>query len=119
MTWLEKLKSFEKNAENALKMELYDIACFSCQQAVELYLKGKIIDKSGSKPYTHSLVELLKIIGTLGHEVPNDILKCAKELGEHYSQARYPDARITEYERDEAEKAMRCMEEILEYAKVL
>ena len=119
MTWFEKSKSFEKNADNALKMELYDITCFSCQQAVELYLKGKIIAKSGSKPYTHSLVELLKIIEKLGHEVPNDILKCAKELGEHYSQSRYPDARITEYEVDEAENAMRCMEGILKYAKLL
>jgi HEPN domain-containing protein len=117
MTWFEKSKSFEKNADNALKMDLYDITCFSCQQAVELYLKGKIIAKSGSKPYTHSLVELLKIIEKLGHEVPNDILKCAKELGEHYSQS--PDARITEYEVDEAENAMRCMEGILKYAKLL
>jgi hypothetical protein len=25
MRWFEKSKSFEKNAENALKMELYDI----------------------------------------------------------------------------------------------
>ncbi|MBA5942265.1 MAG: HEPN domain-containing protein [Methanophagales archaeon] len=40
MTWFEKSKSFEKIAGNALKMELYDITCFSCQQAVELYLKG-------------------------------------------------------------------------------
>ena len=119
MTWFEKSKSFEKNAVYALKMELYDITCFSCQQAVELYLKGKIIAKSGSKPYTHSLVELLEIIRKLGHEVPHDIMKCAKELGEHYSQSRYPDARITEYEEDEAEKAMGCMKEILNYAKVL
>ncbi|MGB2728909.1 MAG: HEPN domain-containing protein [Halobacteriota archaeon] len=119
MTWFEKSKSFEKNAETALKMELYDIACFSSQQAVELYLKGKIIDKSGSKPYTHSLVELLKIIEKLGYEMPDDIKKCAKELGEHYTQARYPDARITEYEKEEAEKAIKGMEEILKYAEVL
>jgi HEPN domain-containing protein len=119
MTWFEKSKSFEKNAENALKMKLYDIACFSCQQAVELYLKGQIIAKSGSKPYTHSLVELLNIIEKLGHKVPDDILKCAKELGEHYSQSRYPDARITDYEADEAENAMRCMAVILNYAKLL
>ncbi|MEA2074807.1 MAG: HEPN domain-containing protein [Euryarchaeota archaeon] len=119
MTWFEKSRSFKKNVENALKMELYDIACFSSQQAVELYLKGKIIAKSGSKPYTHSLVELLRIIEKLGYEVPEDVMKCAKELGEHYTQARYPDARITEYEKEDAEKAIRCMEEILEYAEVL
>ena len=100
-------------------MELYDIACFSCQQAVEFYLKGKIIEKSGSKPYTHSLVELLRILEELGHEVPEDIKKCAKRLAEHYTQARYPDARLTEYEREEAEEAIKCMERILEHVKLL
>lgn len=49
MDWCEKSKRFKINAKKALEMELYDIACFSCQQAIELYLKGKIIEKSGSK----------------------------------------------------------------------
>jgi len=56
-----------------MRRTLYDIACFSSQQAVELYLKGKIIAKSGSKPYTRSLVELLRIIEKLGYEVPEDV----------------------------------------------
>jgi HEPN domain-containing protein len=119
MNWYDKSKSFEKNAIKAIELGLYDIACFSCQQAVELYLKGKIIDKSGSKPYSHSLVELLKIIEKLGNKVPDEIKKCAKELGEHYTQARYPDARITEYEKDEAKKAIKCMEKILKYVEIL
>jgi len=119
MDWYDKSKNFEKTARKAFELGLYDIACFSSQQAVELYLKGKIIDKSGSKPYTHSLVELLKIIEKLGNKVPDEIKRCAKELGEHYTQARYPDARITEYERDEAERAIKCMEEILKYAEIL
>jgi len=52
MYWYKKSKNFEKNAKNALENDLYDIVCFSSHQAVELFLKGKIIDKSGSKPYT-------------------------------------------------------------------
>ena len=102
-----------------MRRTLYDIACFSSQQAVELYLKGKIIAKSGSKPYTRSLVELVRIIEKLGYEVPEDVMKCSKELGEHYTQARYPDARVTEYEKEEAGRAIKCMEEILNYAEVL
>lgn len=113
MGWFDKSESFRKNAENALNVELYDVACFSAQQAVELYLKGKIIDRSGSKPYTHSLVELLRIVEKLGYEVPDTVRRCAKELGEHYTQARYPDARVTEYTREEAERAIKCMEEML------
>jgi len=40
-------------------------------------------------------------------------MKCAKELGEHYAQARYPDARVTEYEKEEAGRAIKCMEDEL------
>ncbi|NKQ38385.1 MAG: HEPN domain-containing protein [Methanosarcinales archaeon] len=54
MNWYSKSKNFGKNARNAFELNLYDISCFSCQQSIELYLKGKIIDNSGSKPYTHS-----------------------------------------------------------------
>lgn len=113
MGWFDKSESFRKNAENALNVGLYDVACFSAQQAVELYLKGKIVNKSGSKPYTHSLVELLRIVEKLGYTVPETVGRCAKELGEHYTQARYPDARVTEYTREEAERAVKCMEEML------
>jgi len=116
MDWYEKARRFEKNAINAFESGLYDISCFSCQQAAELYLKGKIIEKSGSKPYTHSLVDLLRIVEKLGYEVPDKVWKCARELGEHYTQARYPDARVAEYDREEAERAIRCMREVLRYA---
>ncbi|MCD6411069.1 MAG: HEPN domain-containing protein [Thermoplasmata archaeon] len=68
--------------------------------------------------YTHSLVELLRILEELGHEIPEDI-KNVQKLAEHYTQARYSDARLTEYEREEAEEAIKCMERILEHVKLL
>ncbi len=49
----------------------------------------------------------------LGYAVSDTVRRCAKELGEHYTQARYPDARVTEYTREEAERVIECMEEIL------
>lgn len=59
--------------------------------------------------HTHILIKLLKIVEKIGVEVPDKIKTCAKELGGHYTQARYPDTRITEYEKYEAEKAIKCM----------
>ena len=78
----------------------------------------KVLKKNAGNALKMELYDI-KIIEKLGHEVPNDIMKCAKELGEHYSQSRYPDARITEYEMEDAENAMSCMGEILKYAKLL
>ncbi|AEA13652.1 HEPN domain protein [Thermoproteus uzoniensis 768-20] len=40
------------------------------------------------------------------------VAKCAKFLEQHYLQARYPDARIGEYERWEAEECIKCMESL-------
>ena len=119
MNWYKKSENFAKNAKDALKSGLYDIACFSCHQAIELYLKGKIIDISGSKPYTHSLIELIEILEKFGYKIQKNIKQCIIELNEHYIQARYPDARISEYTKNEAEKAIKCMEEILDYVKIL
>ena len=42
-----------------------------------------------------------------------------QKLAEHYTQARYSDARLTEYEREGAEEAIKCMERILEHVKLL
>ena len=76
------------------------------------------MEKSGLKPYTHSLVELLRILEGSGTIYPR-ISKMHKKIGRTYTWARYPDARLTEYEREEAEEAIKCMERILEHVKLL
>ncbi len=114
--WKVKAERFRRAAESELREGRYDVASFSAHQAVELYLKGFIIERTGSKPYTHLLTELLSIILELmGEEASEEVMKCAASLEVHYLQARYPDSRLKDYTEKEAEEAVRCMEVILNF----
>ena len=67
---------------------------------------------------THSTSELLAYLAKiLDKSVPEDVMRCAESLESHYVQARYPDARLNEYRRWEAEEAVKCMESIWSYVR--
>ena len=52
---------------------------------------------------THSVSQLLELLAkTLNKPVPEEVMRCAEILEEHYVQARYPDAWLNEYRRWEA-----------------
>ena len=75
---------------------------------------------TGSRPLTHPLSELLKLLArAVGVDVPGDVARCAEELENHYVQARYPDARVGEYRRWEGERAVECMESLWRYVEGL
>jgi len=89
---------------------------FFAQQAAEFYLKGKLIELTGSRLYTHSIVALLnQVISILNKPLSNDIIKCAKLLAEQYIGSRYPDVRMLDYDKDDAEDCLRCMEMVMNY----
>ncbi len=117
--WKTKAERFRKAAESEFEEGRYDVASFSAHQAVELYLKGIIIERTGSKPYTHLLTELLSILFELFGSRDEKVMRCASSLEVHYLQARYPDSRLKDYTREEAEEALRCMEVILNFVKAL
>ena len=115
--WLKKAINFKENAILAKENKLFDVACFSAQQAVELLLKGIIVANSGSRPFTHSLIELYEIIEAIGlGKFPKEIIDCLGVLANHYLQARYPDSRFTEYSLEETEKTLKCLEKVFKYA---
>ncbi|MGC9179732.1 MAG: HEPN domain-containing protein [Vulcanisaeta sp.] len=59
----------------------YPETCFFAQQAVEFYLKGKLIELTGSRLYTYSIIALLnQVVSILNKPLSNDIIKCAKLL---------------------------------------
>ncbi|MGQ4892394.1 MAG: HEPN domain-containing protein [Candidatus Njordarchaeia archaeon] len=117
--WETKAMRFYKSALLNMENSIYDVACFSAHQAVELLLRGIIIEKTGSKPFTHSLLELGQILEEIGFRFPDDVKKCLKELSKHYTQSRYPDARIVDYDKSEAEEAVECMRLVFDYVKHL
>ncbi len=113
--WLDKAKRFLTAAKRSLDESLYDMACFNSQQAADMALKAVLIMKSGYKPLTHSITELLEAISEI-EEVPSDISDCSG-IEEHYIQARYPNARVKEYSFDEAQDSVKCGEAIVRFAE--
>jgi HEPN domain-containing protein len=115
--WFAKADTFADVARESMEKKRYDFACFLAQQAVEFCLKGILIAKTGMKSYSHSLEDLTKALVATGIGIPQAVVECAKTLGEHYLQARYPDARVSEYTLEEAEQAVKCMEVTLDYLR--
>lgn len=116
--WLSKARRFREYAKEDLARGRFDSAAFFAQQAIELLLKGILIKLTGSRPITHSISELLNYLGkVLGRNITGDVVRCAESLEQHYVQARYPDARINDYRKWEAEEAVRCMDEVWDYVQ--
>ncbi|MFP3174115.1 MAG: HEPN domain-containing protein [Vulcanisaeta sp.] len=96
----------------------FDSASFFAQQTIEMLFKGLLIKLTGTRPIIHSTAELLQYLAkTLNVQPLNDVMRCAEALEMHYIQARYPDARINDYRRWEAEEAIRCMEVVWSYVR--
>jgi len=84
-------------AKRDLNDGYYDFAALNSQQAAEFALKALLIKKTGYKPYTHSISELLDALSEIV-DVPAKVREC-EGLEEHYVQAGYPDARLRDYRR--------------------
>ncbi len=114
--WVEKAEENLRVAEVNRMNGFFAAACFHAQQAAELALKALIIFKRGYQPFTHSLVELAK-------ELPEEALQALpgiedlRWLQEHYLQARYPNARMSEYTEDEADRAVALGRRVVEVVR--
>jgi len=112
--WIERAKRYAALAREMATRGFYPEACLFAQQAAELYLKGLLIKATGARPYTHSILHLLRsYLALSGREPGEEEARCAKLLTEHYLGARYPDARMLEYDAKDAEECLRCMDAVL------
>lgn len=119
-TWFEKARRFIKYAEDDFRLGRYDSASFFAQQSVEMLLKGLLVKRTGARPYTHSITEMLNTLSIIFQkEVPQDLLICASKLERHYAAARYPDTGVVDYRKWDAEEALECMRRIIRYVDEL
>ncbi|AEE94679.1 HEPN domain protein [Acidianus hospitalis W1] len=108
--WFE--KSDKEVAYLLLEKGYYPEACFHSEMAVELKLKGILVEATRAIIYTHSIKRLLKEVEKVKKiNLSDKILDCADYLS--YLGSRYPEEEIIELGRSEGEKCVRCMEEIL------
>lgn len=105
MRWLRKAEEDLGVAESCLNSGFYAASCFYSQQASEMALKAFIIFSKGYQPFTHSLTELAEeVLKVKVVELPK--MEELRWLQEHYLQSRYPNVRMSDYERDEAVRAL-------------
>ncbi len=97
----------------ALENELYDLACFLAEQALQLYMKSLLLELVGEYPRTHSIRRLLgELNRILSSEKINEFTWSNRArismLEDAYYMARY---HVKEYTREDAEDMVKLVEE--------
>ncbi|SHE32679.1 HEPN domain-containing protein [Thermoanaerobacter uzonensis DSM 18761] len=92
----------------------YYLICFHCQQAIEKYLKGYLISKTGVINEGHSLVKLCKEAQKYNENFKNFLKDCAL-VNSYYIETRYPAEEPLYVEKEEVLECMRITEEIMNF----
>lgn len=117
-TLLERSRRFRETASYQIRRGFYDLAAFSLEQALQLYIKALLIKLGVGYPRTHSLRRLLRLIG----EADPALSGLVERLLEKYSVelAALEDAYVTsryvprEFEEGEVKRLERVVREVIE-----
>jgi len=105
-------------AEEHLSKGDYDLSCFMAEQVSQLYVKAKILEKTGEMPRTHLIRQLLGLLKTLGAEDAEKFVKNNRELllkmEDAYLQTRYLPKL---YEKEDAEILLALAKEVFKLAE--
>lgn len=116
---LRRAKEFLETAEYQASRGFFDLAVFSLEQALQLFLKAKILAQGVNYPRTHSVRELLEILSKIASEDKKNTIKNVfqsylLELGmleDAYITSRYIMRKFT---KKETEKLAKAVKEIME-----
>ena len=89
--WREEADRALEGAHAQAERQLYNWACFLCEQSAQLAVKA-LLHGLGKGPWGHDLDELVRLLGEAGLDISPEIEAAATRLGRHYIPARYPDA---------------------------
>lgn len=90
----------------------YGLVLFHLQQAVEKYLKGYLISKTGLLQEGHSLIKLCKRASTYNSGFKKFIKDCAF-LNEYYIETRYPAEDPLIADEEDVKEGIKVTEEII------
>ena len=116
--WMKQAEHTLNSAQGDAARGDYGWACFKAQQAAE-YATKALLRGLGLPAFGHSVLGLVGEIENQGLPITEDIRQCARTLDRHYIPPRYPDAYpvgspFEFYDRETAEKATACTQEVLE-----
>jgi HEPN domain-containing protein len=115
---LKRSKEFLETAEYQMSKGLYGIAVFSLEQALQLFLKSKMLVAGADFPRTHGVRTLLEILSDLESDKRKASIKQVLsnylfELGmleDAYITSRYV---MREFTREEAQRLMKTVKEVM------
>ena len=112
---LERSRRFRETASMQIERGFYDLAAFSLEQGLQLYLKACLLRLGVDYPRTHSLRRLLELICKISQsEAIRDLLhKFSVELGaleDAYIVSRYVPR---SYSSEEVERLKKVVEEVV------
>jgi HEPN domain-containing protein len=115
---LKRSRDFLETAEYQISKGFYDLAAFSLEQALQLFLKAKVLAEGVDYSRTHSVRVLLEILSDL---VPENKKSSVKGISENYllELGVLEDAYITsryvmrEFTKQEVEKLAKSVKEIM------
>jgi len=106
----QRSQGFLHLAKDCLARNEWDLACFQAEQAVQLYIKATILEKSGSLPRIHSIRQLLSVLSQITKVAIKFDRLAVIALEDAYFKTRYLD---TVYEKSDAELAIKTAEELI------
>lgn len=92
----------------------YGLVLFHLQQAVEKYIKGYLIHKTGMLQGGHSLIKLCKKASEFDRDFRIYIKDCAF-LNEYYIETRYPAEEPLIADKEDVEDGMKFTIEIIDF----
>lgn len=95
----------------------YGLVLFHLQQAVEKYLKGYLIYKTGMLQDGHSLIKLCKRASIYNNEFRKFIKDCAF-LNGYYIETRYPAEDPLIAEAEDVKEGLKFTEEIINFIEM-
>jgi len=115
---LARSKQFLQTVEYQISKGFYGLAVFSLEQALQLFLKSKMLTAGADFPRTHSVRALLEILSDLAPEreklsMKNMMKNRLLELGtleDAYITSRYV---MREFTKEEAERLMKVVKEVM------
>ncbi len=118
--WLRQAIRDLEHARRSMEFGDYEWACFASQQAAEKAVKA-LYQKLGIEVWGHSISRMLESLPD-EYKPPREMIDKAKELDRHYIPTRYPNfhpegAPLDYYTKEDARRAIRYAEEIVEYCK--
>ena len=115
---------FLDEAREAYSRDRYDLVVFLAEQALQLFLKAQLLRMLGDYPRTHSVRQLLAMLGrALGKDAEKEITVFIRrerprlsELEDVYIVSRYG---FRTYTRDDAEDILSTVERVMSFVEEL